>query len=138
MSTNENDTLIKDINGLLARFNELTDETQEKIKNNFKTQIESNNTNELVKLKTSLTKTITALEEAAKEPVAPVVVEEPVAPVVVEEQVAPVVVEEPVVVGAQEGGSRRRKSKKSKGRKTKKGKKRKTRRKGKKSSKRRK
>jgi hypothetical protein len=60
-------------------------------------------------------------------------VEEPVAAVEepVEEAVA--TVEEPVAAveeeQAQEGGSRRRKSKKSKGRKTKKGKKRKTRRK---------
>ena len=118
----ENDALKNEINDLLVKFNTLTDEAQKKINTDFETQIESKNTNELVKLKTSLTKTITELEEAAKEPVAPVV-EEPVAP---------------VVEGAQEGGSRRRKSKKSKGRKTKKGKKRKTRRKGKKSSKRRK
>ena len=63
----ENDALKNEINNLLVKFNNLTDEAQKKIKVDFETKINSATSDELEKLKIELTTTIKALEKAAKE-----------------------------------------------------------------------
>jgi len=114
MSETDIANLKLEIRTLLTEFNKLTDAAQIQINKKLEDQLtKSTDMVDLEKLKDELTTTIKALEDAqgAAEPGAGAQEGEGEG------------------AGAQEGGSRRRKSKKSKTRKTKKGKKRKTRRK---------